>query len=35
MSVWPLVLVIFPIIYNALVRATISEFSSIFQEDRL
>ena len=35
MSVLPFVLVIFPIINNGLVRATISEFSSIFHKDKL
>ena len=34
LSVLPFVLVIFPIIYNGLIRATISEFSSIFHKDR-
>ena len=35
LSVLPFVLVLFPIIYNGLIRATISEFSSIFLKDRL
>ena len=35
LSVLPFVLVVFPIIYNGLIRATISEFSSIFHKDRL
>ena len=34
LSVLPFVLVIFLIIYNGLIRATISEFLSIFHKDR-